>query len=497
MRPLSPASHGSLRLRLSAVDVIWAAIAPCLALACRDPSLFSPAKLDQVALYCGTSFFFALIAFIVFRTRDGIAHHFSVHDALVVAKAVVLAESLSILTLFTVTRLDIIPRSTPIIHGLMLSAGLVLVRTFVRVHSSEDSSMENGSPAVTEHIILIGATRLSYLFTQLIRACSPNVGKIIALLDSNPEMRRRSIAGIPILGTPQQLPSIIDEFAEHGVFANRVVVGGDRIFLEEEALGNIEQICANRGLKLDFVPQLIGVPAGKPSHSGVTARWSPPVEIQLSSYFAWKRVIDLGVALFLLIVLSPVLLIVAVITLVDVGSPVFFWQRRAGLRGRPFLLYKFRTLKTCYDPAGNAIPARERVSAIGHWSRKLRLDELPQLLNVLVGDMSLIGPRPLLPQDQPPGARTRLMVRPGITGWAQVNGGKILTPIEKNRFDEWYLRNASFWFDVKIVLMTIGVMLFGEHIHLRRSQDTPRSERSGRTDARPTQVQSANSRQYP
>jgi lipopolysaccharide/colanic/teichoic acid biosynthesis glycosyltransferase len=163
--------------------------------------------------------------------------------------------------------------------------------------------------------------------------------------------------------------------------------------------------------------------------------------------------------------------LIAVVVLLDVGSPVYFWQRRIGMDGQSFQLHKFRTLKPSYDGDGNPTSA-ERMSWIGHLLRKCRLDELPQLLNVLVGDMSLIGPRPLLPHDQPADPTLRLMVRPGITGWAQVNGGKLLTPEEKNAYDEWYVRNSSLWLDLKIAGLTVLFMLRGERSHAA-AEDKP------------------------
>ena len=137
---------------------------------------------------------------------------------------------------------------------------------------------------------------------------------------------------------------------------------------------------------------------------------------------------DFCLSLLLIVVLLPVFLMIAVIVLLDVGSPIFFWQRRVGINGQGFHIHKFRTLKPAYDDQGRTFSTTDRVSWVGALLRKFRLDELPQLLNVLVGDMSLIGPRPLLPHDQPSDATARLMVRPGITGWAQVNGGKLDHP---------------------------------------------------------------------
>jgi lipopolysaccharide/colanic/teichoic acid biosynthesis glycosyltransferase len=178
----------------------------------------------------------------------------------------------------------------------------------------------------------------------------------------------------------------------------------------------------------------------------------------------------------LLIILSPVWLVVAVLAVFDVGTPVVFWQRRIGLQGREFQLYKFRTLRASFDWEGRKVPKAHRLSRIGKRLRKMRLDEIPQLLNVLIGDMSLIGPRPLLLQDQPPNPSVRLMVRPGITGWAQVNGGALLSAVEKNDLDAWYVCRASPWLDLRILWMTLVSLARGD----RRSEQALAKARSDR-----------------
>jgi lipopolysaccharide/colanic/teichoic acid biosynthesis glycosyltransferase len=164
----------------------------------------------------------------------------------------------------------------------------------------------------------------------------------------------------------------------------------------------------------------------------------------------------------LLFLLSPVWALSCLLAHFDVGSPIVFWQQRIGLNGRNFLLYKIRTLRAPFDWDGRKIPEEERLSRVGHWLRRTRFDEWPQLMNVLVGDMSLIGPRPLLPCDQPPDPNRRLMMRPGITGWAQVQGGRLLSPEEKAALDEWYIRNASLWLDLRIVAMTLLCVFKGD-----------------------------------
>jgi lipopolysaccharide/colanic/teichoic acid biosynthesis glycosyltransferase len=156
-----------------------------------------------------------------------------------------------------------------------------------------------------------------------------------------------------------------------------------------------------------------------------------------------------------------------VLILCAIGSPVVFWQKRVGQNGRNFLLYKFRTLRSPFDRQGNPASDDDRICIIGQLLRATRIDELPQLLNVLAGEMSLIGPRPLLPCDQPKNPSCRLLVRPGITGWAQINGGNLITAEEKGALDDWYIHNASLWLDLRIALLTMRFLFTGE----RRSEE--------------------------
>jgi lipopolysaccharide/colanic/teichoic acid biosynthesis glycosyltransferase len=164
----------------------------------------------------------------------------------------------------------------------------------------------------------------------------------------------------------------------------------------------------------------------------------------------------------LIVALAPLWLLAALVVFIGVGSPVLFWQQRVGRGGRAFHLYKFRTLRPAYDQTGRELSEAARLSRGGRFLRRTRLDELPQLLNVLIGDMALIGPRPLLPQDQPVNPGARLTVRPGITGWAQVNGGVLLSPAEKAGLDAWYISHASPLLDLRILLLTLRSLISGD-----------------------------------
>lgn len=172
-----------------------------------------------------------------------------------------------------------------------------------------------------------------------------------------------------------------------------------------------------------------------------------------------KRLFDIVVSASLLIILSPVLALVAMMVRWKLGSPVLFRQERPGLNGQPFNMLKFRSMKNATDAKGDALPDAVRLTSFGRRLRSTSLDELPELWNVLKGDMSLVGPRPLLMEYLPlysPDQARRHNVRPGITGWAQVNGRNAISWPDKFHLDIWYVDNHSMLLDIKILLMTVA-----------------------------------------
>jgi lipopolysaccharide/colanic/teichoic acid biosynthesis glycosyltransferase len=174
-----------------------------------------------------------------------------------------------------------------------------------------------------------------------------------------------------------------------------------------------------------------------------------------------KRLIDFCAALVLLVLLSPVIAIVAFRVRLDVGAPVLFRQERPGLKGRPFTLYKFRTMRGAHSGEFSGGTDEQRLTSFGRWLRASSLDELPELWNVLRGDMSLVGPRPLLMRYLPLYTAEQMRrheVRPGLTGWAQVNGRNALNWEDKFRLDVWYVDHRSFALDLKILLMTVAAV---------------------------------------
>lgn len=181
-----------------------------------------------------------------------------------------------------------------------------------------------------------------------------------------------------------------------------------------------------------------------------------------------KRGFDLLISTLLLLTFAPIILLLGLIIRFKLGSPILFVQQRPGQYGKPFYLYKFRTMTNEQDIDGNHLPDEVRLTSFGLFMRKYSLDELPQLINVLKGDISLVGPRPLLMEYLPlytKKQRRRHLVKPGITGWAQVNGRNALTWEEKFKLDIWYVKNQSFLLDIKIILLTVKKVVKAEGIN--------------------------------
>jgi sugar transferase EpsL len=176
------------------------------------------------------------------------------------------------------------------------------------------------------------------------------------------------------------------------------------------------------------------------------------------SRYQGKRLLDLVITIPGLILLLPLLLLVVLLVRIKLGSPILFRQVRPGRHGKPFTLLKFRTMTDARDTQGNLLPDAERLTSFGRFLRSTSLDELPELFNVLKGEMSLVGPRPLLMQyldRYTPEQMRRHEVKPGITGWAQVNGRNALTWEEKFALDVWYVDHQSPWLDLKIIALTV------------------------------------------
>lgn len=191
--------------------------------------------------------------------------------------------------------------------------------------------------------------------------------------------------------------------------------------------------------------------------------------------FFFKRLFDFCISFIILILISPFIFIVAVMLYFYNSGKPFFKQQRPGKNEKVFGLIKFKTMRELFDAEGNPLPDKDRITPIGKFIRKTSMDELPQLINVLKGDMSLVGPRPLLVKYLPLYSdfqKRRHEVKPGITGWAQVNGRNAISWEEKFKLDVWYVKNCSFAIDIKILLLTVLKVLQSKDINTKNTATT-------------------------
>jgi lipopolysaccharide/colanic/teichoic acid biosynthesis glycosyltransferase len=463
-----PSSHTRLLSRVAVWDVLWGGFSPLAAYFLRDGTILRP---NGTVTYCGVAFLTSLLVFQWFQTSSPISRFYSMRDAFELIKACVLIAALSAVASFVLTRLEEAPRSIPVLHFMLLASGLLGARFLLRLRGTRRETRTYYAVGQSAHVLIIGATRLAWFFSKMLEELAPGEYQIVAILDENPRLRHRSLNGYPIIGAPADLEKVIADYALHGVRIDKVVVAEELQDLPEPTWSEICRVREALNLGIEVLPDLLISARGMDNDAAVidTAAHEiaavPESEFHASldrPFWKVKRALDFTIALAIAVVLSPVIVIVMVLALLDVGIPAIFWQQRVGRGGAPLHLYKFRTLKTLFDRQTKEKRQAQDPSAVGRFLRATRLDELPQLWNVLIGEMSLIGPRPLLPVDQPQGPTLRLTVRPGVTGWAQVCGGRLISVEEKNALDEWYIRHASLRLDFVIVLRTVGMLLKGE-----------------------------------
>ncbi|MBO0732992.1 MAG: sugar transferase [Methylocapsa sp.] len=366
-----------------------------------------------------------------------------------------------------------------ILQALMVLFFLVGSRILVRLSSAARAQSAQRKAAATaadsETIIIVGLGEMTDLCLRFLAHFYPHPIRIGGLLGDSDRLIGRSVHGYPIIGTQEQTAGALYNLETHGVAVGRIVVTTPFQGLSLRARIALQEIKKSKKVEVEFLADRIG--AGPPGIGKVLSSGAGTNGIPESSrgaeglaaltrrpYLRVKAVLEPVVALGVLIVFMPLFAIVAFLTVISVGTPLTFWQRRPGLNGRKFNLYKFRTMAPAYTMDGQAVSEDERTSSIGHFMRRTRLDELPQLFNIVFGEMSFIGPRPLLPVDQPASCAARLLVRPGLTGWAQVKGGRDISFADKVALDVWYVRNASIFLDLKILALTVRMIIFGEKV---------------------------------
>jgi lipopolysaccharide/colanic/teichoic acid biosynthesis glycosyltransferase len=430
-----------------------------IAFALRDQNFLDVDRLGPTLIYCSIGFAAGFLMLIAFDLGKDLSDYGSTREVQSVVMASLATAALTPFVVFSLTRLDFVPRSIPFIHFLMVTSLMLfnrVVATKRREHRERRDTWRVDRP---QHVLLVGANRLAWFYLRMIDSLDFGRTQIVAILDDDPHLFGRSLIGHQVLAPPSELHRVVSEYKVHGVHIDRVLIAAKRPANASHSWNGLEEYCHSSDIDVGFLGDMLGIEFDAPSLSGSPSETTAP---SARANFTFKRVFDFAVSLAALSAFSPIFVLVAVGLLIDVGWPVTFWQKRDGRDGRPFFLYKFRTLHAPFDRRGRFVEEDRRMSRFGLLLRRTRLDELPQLWNVLIGDMSLVGPRPLLPVDQPPTSRLRLRVLPGLTGWAQIHGGKLVSADEKGVLDDWYVEHASLWLDLQIILRTVSTVFLGD-----------------------------------
>ena len=460
------------------IDLVLVAIATALALVLRDNFEISWQHLVALAPYGALSLIAAALTFPLFGVSRVVWRFTSMRDYLAIVLATVVMVIVAVALGFIVNRLEGIARSLPILQVLLIVALLVGVRVLMRVgHMSrrQRAPARMGRMVSGETVLIVGVNKLAELYLHCVAEFAGDRVRIAGLLDDGHRVGF-TLLSHRVLAPPEQVADVLRGLDVHGVSVDRIIIATPFARLSAPAQQALRAIEETTSITLEQLDRQMGLALTE--DNGQAAGCDHPGDgVQIfsfdadgiaalvrSPYWRFKRMLDVLGALGLIVILAPVMVLVGVLVAVDVGLPVMFWQQRPGLGGRPFRLYKFRTMGAAYDKAGRRRSDDERVSAIGNLLRRTRLDELPQLISILRGQMSFVGPRPLLPVDQPAAYAARLLVRPGLTGWAQVNGGRTIAAADKAALDVWYVRNMSLALDLKIALTTVPMVLFGERV---------------------------------
>jgi len=471
------------------LDLGAIAIAAVGSLLLRDNLEFSPERMVALTPYLLFSVGAGALLLPVVGTNRGFWRYSTFSDFLRVAIGAPLTVLAATSATFAYDRLEGLARAIPVLHVILAVALMCALRAAMRLRHGLRSRAKItpalDAPVRAETVLILGLNTVAELFIRAAKQFAADAIHIAGVLGRNDRHRGRFLHGVSILGLPDELLEVLRRLEVHGVEINRIVVTVAPSELSpqvRDALGSIED---STGITIDYFSERLRLeadnsiqhpppplsedgPGGPRGGSLPTLRAIVDGGVLVRPYWRIKRATDFVLALIMIIFAAPLMVIIAAAVALDVGVPVLFWQERPGVFGRRMKLYKFRTMRSAHDELGRRIPEERRSSLVGRFLRRTRLDELPQLFNILIGEMSFIGPRPLLPVDQSPAHSGRLAVRPGLTGWAQVHGGREVGASDKAAMDVWYICNASFPNDLAISLKTVRMVVLGERVDAKR-----------------------------
>lgn len=445
--------YDTVRWILLACDAVFALASPFLAIELRawfEAKSFVTVGLVVYALTTSCASFFFLWSFGVTRVAW---RFFSYPDATNTLKALVLGVAVGVAVGFLRDRLDDIPRLVPLLHLLIQFSAYVGARLLARRWVKPKASGTNRG-----NVLLVGCNATANVYARAVVALSHGSLRIAGVLADDPSMVGHTLRGYKIIATIANVDAAVDTLKVHGVDLERIVIAASDEEMPDPVRARVFETAERHAVPIADIHALFGEVATRDDadDSEMEAVYLP------GRYWTFKRMFDFAAALSLIVAVAPLFVVTAAVVAFDVGRPLIFWQQRRGRHGRPFVVYKFRSMRGPLDKGGATLSDDERTSVVGRFLRKTRLDELPQLFNILMGHMSFVGPRPLLTVDQPSEIAQRLAVRPGLTGWAQVNGGKLVSREDKRALDLWYVSHASLFMDLRICVLTLAMLVRGD-----------------------------------
>ena len=507
------------RFVLLFVDLVIVAAATLFALLLRENFTLTAELFYGILPYLAITVVVAAPVLMVFGLNRGIWRLSATPDYSRVIMAVTVIVLVSVVVGFAFNRHAGVPRSLPFMQAIIMAFAMIGIRAMIRARHSwrrRNKATATTLPAIhgqQEDVLVIGINRITDLYLQSVAEFGAGRIGVAGLLGRSDKHKGRLVQQHNVLGTPEDVIKVLQDLELHGVFVAQIVLTTAFSKLSAEARSALLELDKSTNIRLYFFAELLGLDSdpgaeakrqmpkaaerlqdgyedehsdggvgtgdntlkieSRPAASGA-AKQQPDGDVafviapeqmaamSVRPFWQLKRFLDAVIAAALIILLSPLLLVVALLVAIDLGLPVVFWQQRPGLGGRPFRLYKMRSMAASHDEQGRRVPDELRSSFIGRLLRRTRLDELPQLWNIFIGDMSFVGPRPLLSVDQPCEYAARLFVRPGLTGWAQVQGGRKVSADNKAALDVWYLCNASVLLDLQIIARTIPMLFWGE-----------------------------------
>jgi lipopolysaccharide/colanic/teichoic acid biosynthesis glycosyltransferase len=369
-------------------------------------------------------------SFLAFGLHRRIWSYTSVGELAAIVKASTWAVVLFLAVAWTAGRTTAVPPALWVVQWLILVVLLCGTRLAYRFAKTRVRRARAGAARASTTrdvpVLLYGCGPMAALFVGAVQSAPGSRLRVVGIIEDAGTPRGRYVHNVPVLGEPRDLDRIVADLAVQGIHPQRLVITRPADRLPPELRTFAEHCGARHGMELHVLPEMLGVPADAAASEAARGASAPE-----RAYLRARRPVELGVSALALLLLMPLMGLIALVVLLDQGRPILLRQVHPGRSMRPFTLYKFRTLRgPCYAD-GALLQERARTSPVGRVLRRSRLDELPQLVNVLRGEMSFIGPRPLAPRDLSERITERIALPPGITGWAEVNGGDRLSIEER------------------------------------------------------------------